>query len=98
MYIKKDAGFIKWIILIVVALIILGFYGFDLKSAIEKPTVQKNISYVTDIVVNIWTKFIKKPFLFLEGLFLDYIWHPAFNLLKEITNHNSPPVAPTVGK
>lgn len=43
---KGKRGFITAIILIVVALIVLGFFGFNLKSIVNSPTVEANLSYV----------------------------------------------------
>ncbi len=42
---------IKWIIITLIGLIILGYLGFDVRSAVESPTSQSNISYVKNVVI-----------------------------------------------
>lgn len=69
-------GFLRTIILIVILIIIIGFLGFDLKSIIESPIVQKNLQYAWSGVVTFWENILREPTL--------YIWNNLFkNLLKE---------------
>jgi hypothetical protein len=58
---NKQGGFLNWIILILIVLIILGYYGFDVRKALEKPETRQNISYVTEKVIFVWEKYLKKP-------------------------------------
>ena len=56
---KNQQGLIKWIALIVIGLIILGYYGFDLRKAIEAPTTQSNLTYAQQIVSNVWHGYLE---------------------------------------
>lgn len=67
---NKNGGFIKMIIIIVIAIVVLSYYGFDLKSIFTSDQVQDNLAYVWDIVVKIW------------DLFIAYIWNPLLNILN----------------
>ena len=51
---KGNKGFMKMIILIVVVLVILGFYGFNLKEIANSPTVRANLAYLWSIIVAVW--------------------------------------------
>jgi hypothetical protein len=62
---KKDQGFIKWIILIVIALIILGYYGFDVRRAIEAETTQNNLNWFKETCLWIWDHILRIPAMFL---------------------------------
>jgi len=73
-YMKTNQGFIKWIIIIVIALIILSYYGFDVREAIESPTTQKNFNYVQQIVWNVWNNYLKDAVIFVWGIIVK-----AFN-------------------
>ena len=64
-----NRGLIKMIIVIIIAIIILSYYGFDLKNIITSDQVQKNLSYVWGFVVALW------------DLFIHYVWTPILNLL-----------------
>lgn len=56
---NKEQGFIKTIVIIVVALIILGYLGIDIKQVIDSPTTQHNFSYVTQVILYVWNHFLK---------------------------------------
>lgn len=58
--ILKNRGFIKTIIIVVIAIIILSYYGIDLKKVITSDQVKANLAYVWNIIVNIWDLFIEK--------------------------------------
>jgi hypothetical protein len=62
---NSQKGIITVIILIVVALIILGYFGFDLRRIVESPQVQENLTYAWNL--------IKVPFLWLWN-FLMGLW------------------------
>ena len=80
---NKQGGFLNWIILILIILIILGYYGFDVKKAIEKPETRQNISYVTEKVVFIWDKYLKKPTTYLvKDILLDRVITPLLESIK----------------
>jgi hypothetical protein len=61
---KTDQGLIKWFVLIIIALIIMGYYGFSLRQAIESPTTQDNLRYFKDICLWLWDNILKLPSTF----------------------------------
>lgn len=80
---NKQGGFLNWIILILIVLIILGYYGFDVKKAIEKPETRQNISYVTEKIVFVWDKYLKKPTIYLgKDILLDRVITPLLESIK----------------
>jgi hypothetical protein len=72
---NKQAGFIKWIIIIVIALIILGYFGFDIKKAIDAPATQSNLTYAQQVVSNVWHNYLRVPVLF--------VWSKIFEFIKD---------------
>ena len=65
MAMKGDRGFIKLILLIVIALVVLGFFGYNLRDIINSPSVHDNLAYVWDLVVRFWNTFLAQPFAWL---------------------------------
>lgn len=63
--IRTNQGIIGWIILVVAAIIILGYFGFDLRRIIESPQVQQNLQYAWD-----W---VKGPILWVWE-FIKAVW------------------------
>ncbi len=80
---KKDQGFIKWIILIVIALVILGYYGFDVRQAIDAPTTQSNLNWFKEFCLWVWDHILRIPVTFIwEQLILPLI-HSLTSMKKE---------------
>ncbi len=46
-----QAGFIKLILLIVIALIVLGLFGYNLRTIVNSPTVRENLAFVWNLIV-----------------------------------------------
>jgi len=70
---KQQGGFIKLIIILVIVLIVLGYFGFNLKNIIQSQGVTDNLNYAWGLVLEAWAmaqsawdKFIVTPFLFLK--------------------------------
>jgi|GEM_PF-5988426 len=55
---RKNHGFLKIIILIVIALAILAYYGFDIKRLIDSPAFQEKISFIWGWLKDFWTNYI----------------------------------------
>ena len=56
--INKRNGIVLTIILIIIALIVLGYIGFDLEKISSSPTVQKNFHFVWNFIKGIWENYI----------------------------------------
>lgn len=75
---------IKWIVMAVIGLIILGYLGFDIRKAIDAPVTQTNLEYAKEAVSFVWTKYLSKPAVYLwREVFIKLIWEPAINNLKK---------------
>jgi hypothetical protein len=80
-------GFIKMIFLIVIVLIILGYFGYNLEDIIRNPTVQKNLHYVWNFVSYIWNTFLAGPARFIwDKVVVGLVWE---NLQHFIANNHT---------
>ena len=79
--IPRDRGIIRTIIIIVVALLILSYFGYNLRTIANSPTAHDNFSYVGEVLSNLWNNYLKTPTLFVWNIFVNYIWSPIFNAL-----------------
>jgi hypothetical protein len=85
-----NRGLIKLLILILIALIVLGYYGISVRNAVQNPTSQDNISYIWNGTVDIWNSYLKAPAGFLWNIFVNDIWDPAIANLENIKNGQMP--------
>lgn len=70
---------IKTIIIIVIALVILGYFGFNVTDIVNTPTVQSNLHAAWDFALKIWTNYLAAPLIFFWDKFvIGILW----NLIK----------------
>lgn len=74
------------IIVIIVVLLTLSYFGFNLRSLIDSPTTQDNFHYAINFIVDVWNNYLKTPFMYLwNDIFIKLIWTPVLNILQ---NHS----------
>ena len=85
---SQQKGFIKIVILIVVGLLVLSYFGISLRNVINAPVTQDNISYTTTATVSVWNTYLKAPATYLwNQIFLELIWNPAIESLKNLKDN-----------
>ena len=67
-------GLIKTIIVVVIALIVLGYFGFNVRDIINSPTVQANLSSAWDLVSNVWNNYLAAPVM--------YVWNILWRIIQ----------------
>ena len=63
---KRNKGFVHLIVIILVAVIALSYFGIDLEQIFAKPLFKKNLIFTGETVKNVWTDYIYDP---ITGLF-----------------------------
>jgi len=79
---NKQGGLIKMIIIIIIAIAILSWYGFDLKTFVMSEPVQRNFGYVWGFVKDIWSDYLAGPAHKLWGIWVTYAWGPFMEMIK----------------
>lgn len=64
---NSNRGLVKGMVIILVVLLILAYFGLNLRSIVSSPTFQDNWSYVTSGLSYIWNSFLKGAF--------EYVWN-----------------------
>ena len=77
-----NRGLIKAIVLILIALLILAYFGFNLRSIVNSATFQDNWNFLWNGIVHIWDTYLKAPATYLWDIFINYIWNPAIHNLQ----------------
>lgn len=94
-YQNKRSGFIKLIIIIIAVIVILSYFGFNLRAIVEAPATQDNLSYAWGLVTGIWMNYLSVPFTYLWGIFVQFLWEPFVGNLEHIKN--AQPAIPNIG-
>jgi len=80
---NKNGGFIKMLIIILAVILLLSYFKFDLREFIDSPPVQKNLSYVWDLLQTAWNDYLSKPILyFWNNIFVELIWDNIRDVLE----------------
>lgn len=79
----KSAGFIKAIIVIVVALVALGFFGYNLKDIVNSPDVKGNFAYVWELLLKLWNLLLTPLSWVWDNIVLKLIWNNLQPLLNK---------------
>lgn len=58
---------IKWIIILIILILALSYFGINIQQVATSPTGQSNFSYVWNGVVYVWDTYLAAPF--------DYVWN-----------------------
>ncbi len=81
--IPANKGLIKMILVIVIALLILSYFGFNLRELIDSPTTQENFHTAANFAIDIWNNYLKKPVMYVwNEIFRTLIWNPAIEALR----------------
>ena len=73
---KKDKAFVGIIVLVIIAILLLSYLGFDLKKIFTSDVVKNNFSYVWNFLKDLWNGYLVKPW--------NFIWDSAFKPLLSI--------------
>lgn len=57
----KERGFLKFVILVIIAIVILSYFGFDLRKIFEADATKSNFSYVWGWISYVWNTFLVAP-------------------------------------
>jgi len=84
---NSEKGFIKWLIIILIAVIILSYFGFNLRAIVESDLTQNNLGYLWGLGVTVWNNYLSVPILyFWNNIFLDLLWSSFVENMNRIKN------------
>lgn len=100
---NRQSGLIKLVLIIVVALIVLSYFGISVRSIIESPAGQDNFGYVGVWISSVWNTYLARPFSYLwNDIFIKLLWSSFTDNLEKIKrgephdfNQNPPQVPQT---
>ena len=87
---QTNQGIIGTLVTVIIALLVLSFFGVSLRGVVESPTGQSNFGYVKELTVNLWNNYLAKPARYLyNDVFLDLTWNPFIQALRDIKSGKS---------
>ncbi len=85
--IRNQKGFIKWIIIFIIFIMIMSYFGIDLRAIVESPASQGNLGYIWSLSSTVWNNYLKSPVLyFWNNIFINLLWNSFIDSLDRIKN------------
>jgi|SRR3989344_3976687 len=85
MYNRPQGGFIQLIIILIIVLIVLGYFGFNIQQIIQSPSVSGNLNYVWGLAVNLWSNYLIVPVTFVwNKIIVGMFWNTFTNLIDKV--------------
>jgi hypothetical protein len=82
---NTSGGFIRTILLIIIALLVISYFGLNIRTIVNSPAGKDNFTYTQEIMISVWNNYLKGPANYLwNDIFLDLIWVPAVENLQKI--------------
>ncbi len=51
---QKNQGIISLVVMIVIGILVLSYFGFNLKNFLDRPIVKENLSYAWSLAIHGW--------------------------------------------
>lgn len=78
-----NQGFIKAIVMIVIALLILSYFGLNIRAIVNSPAGKENFSFTQELMIKTWDHYLKAPVTYVwNDIFIKLIWDPAIHALQ----------------
>jgi hypothetical protein len=84
---------IKYIILIIILIAVLSYFGINIKSIVESDIFKENFGYVWNWCKYVWETYLAGPAKYLwNDVFVDLLWNSFIDNLKRIKGGKSPEI------
>jgi len=82
---------IKWIIIFIILILVLSYFGINIQQVVNSPTGQSNVSYVWNGVTYVWNNYLSAPFDYLWNTVGQTLWNAFTQGIQNIKmNQNTP--------
>ncbi len=85
-----NQGLIKMVILFILGIIVLGYFGISIKAVMQKETVHDNLSYVWDLTKYVWERYLATPASYLWNIFYNLLWRSFVENAERIRGGKPP--------
>lgn len=85
-----NSGFVKIILLIVIGLVVLGYFGIDIKDVFASPVVKENLSYAWGVAKDVWSSYLSGPAIWLWEHIFKFMWNLFLDGLSNLKAGDGP--------
>ncbi len=89
---NQGLGLIGFVILLIIAIIVLGFFGISLTSVFQKQGVQDNLSFARQTIQTVWNRYLAGPAQYLWNIFYNLLWQSFVQNASRIKEGKTPTI------
>lgn len=72
---NTQRGFLELIALVVIAVLVISYFGFDLAGLLKDSQTRENIAAVFEFIGDLWNDYLKTPAQYVwEEMIIGFIW------------------------
>ena len=81
---QRQGGFIQLIIVLIIVLIVLGYFGFNIQQIIQSPSVSGNLGYAWGLATGLWNNYLVVPVTFVwNKIVVGMFWNTFTTLIDK---------------
>jgi hypothetical protein len=85
---QKGMSILGILVLAVVIILVLSYFGISIKSVVESPTGQENINYVGGASKSLWTTYLAEPAAYLwNDVWIKIFWKGFISNMERIRDN-----------
>lgn len=88
-FIPNHKGFIQIILIIVIALIVLGYFSINIADVMASPVVKENLAYVWNLVKDVWGTYLSGPAAWVWEHIVRVLWDLFLEGVGNLENNNA---------
>ncbi len=87
---NQGLGLIGFIIILIIAIIVLGYFGISLRTIFGGGTTRDNLDYAWQIVKDVWENYLKVPAYYCWNIFYNLLWRSFVENAERIRQGKAP--------
>ncbi len=87
---NQGIGLISFIILLLIAIIVLGYFGISLRSIFGGGTVRDNLEYAWQMIKYVWNTYLTVPAYYVWNIFYNLLWRSFVENAERIRQGKPP--------
>jgi hypothetical protein len=82
---SRQGGLIKLILIFIILIITLSYFGIDIRGIVESERTQQNFSYAWSLATTIWYDYLADPITyFWNNIFISLLWTSFIDNLERV--------------
>lgn len=87
---NQGLGLIWFIVLLIIAIIVLGYFGISLRTIFGGGTTKDNLVYAWDTVKYVWENYLRVPAYYCWNVFYNLLWRSFVENAERIRQGKTP--------